>query len=109
MRGGLDFYLGASGEVAHADSRNVEAGKAAPIALIEGGTAGGAWRMIVAEEVLASQDGIEYFLTEPRLQFKTVDLMTAMILVAIVGFATGTIIVVTLEQRTLEKCEVRPS
>jgi hypothetical protein len=106
MRGGLDFYLGASGEVAHADSRNVEAGKAAPI---EGGTAGGAWRMIVAEEVLASQDGIEYFLTEPRLQFKTVDLMTAMILVAIVGFATGTIIVVTLEQRTLEKCEVRPS
>jgi ABC-type nitrate/sulfonate/bicarbonate transport system substrate-binding protein len=46
MRGGLDFYLGASGEVAHADSRYVEAGKAAPIALIEGGIAGGSFFVI---------------------------------------------------------------
>jgi len=43
MRGGLDFYLGASGEVAHADSRYVEAGKPPPIALIEGGIAGGSF------------------------------------------------------------------
>jgi ABC-type nitrate/sulfonate/bicarbonate transport system substrate-binding protein len=43
MRGSLDFYLGASGEVAHADSRYVEAGKPAPIALIEGGIAGGSF------------------------------------------------------------------
>jgi ABC-type nitrate/sulfonate/bicarbonate transport system substrate-binding protein len=43
MRGGIDFYLGASGEVAHADSRYVEAGKPAPIALIEGGIAGGSF------------------------------------------------------------------
>jgi ABC-type nitrate/sulfonate/bicarbonate transport system substrate-binding protein len=43
LRGGLDFYLGASGEVAHVDSRYVEAGKPAPIALIEGGIAGGSF------------------------------------------------------------------
>jgi len=43
MRGGIDFYLGASGEVAHADSRYIEAGKPSPIALIEGGIAGGSF------------------------------------------------------------------
>jgi ABC-type nitrate/sulfonate/bicarbonate transport system substrate-binding protein len=43
MRGSIDFYLGASGEVAHADSRYVEAGKPPPIALIEGGIAGGSF------------------------------------------------------------------
>jgi ABC-type nitrate/sulfonate/bicarbonate transport system substrate-binding protein len=41
LRGGLDFYLGASGEVAHANSRYVEAGKPPPLALIEGGISGG--------------------------------------------------------------------
>jgi ABC-type nitrate/sulfonate/bicarbonate transport system substrate-binding protein len=43
MRGSIDFYLGASGEVAHADSRYVEAGKPPPIALVEGGIAGGSF------------------------------------------------------------------
>jgi ABC-type nitrate/sulfonate/bicarbonate transport system substrate-binding protein len=43
LRGGIDFYLGASGEVAHADSRYVESGRQAPIALIEGGVAGGSF------------------------------------------------------------------
>ena len=43
LRGGLDFYLGASGEVAHANSRYLEAGKPLPIALIEGGIAGGSF------------------------------------------------------------------
>jgi ABC-type nitrate/sulfonate/bicarbonate transport system substrate-binding protein len=43
MRGGIDFYLGASGEVAHANSRYIEAGKPPPIALIEGGIAGGSF------------------------------------------------------------------
>ncbi len=70
---------------------------------------GGAWRMIVAGEMLASQDGIGYFLMESRFQFKAVDLMTAMILVAIVGYATETLIVDTIEKWTLEKWEVRPS
>jgi ABC-type nitrate/sulfonate/bicarbonate transport system substrate-binding protein len=46
MRGGIDFYLGASGEVAHADSRYVEAGKPPPIALIEGGVAGGSFLVL---------------------------------------------------------------
>ncbi len=70
---------------------------------------GGAWRMIVAGEMLASQDGIGYVLMESRFQFKAVDLMTAMILVAIVGYATEKLIVDTIEKRTLEKWEVQPS
>jgi ABC-type nitrate/sulfonate/bicarbonate transport system substrate-binding protein len=41
LRNGLDFYLGASGEVAHANSRYLEAGKPLPIALVEGGIASG--------------------------------------------------------------------
>jgi sulfonate transport system substrate-binding protein len=43
LRGGLDFYLGASGEVAHANSRYVEADKKPPLALIEGGISGGSF------------------------------------------------------------------
>jgi ABC-type nitrate/sulfonate/bicarbonate transport system permease component len=69
---------------------------------------GGAWRMIVAGEMLASQDGIGYLLMESRFQFRAVDLMTAMILVAIVGYATEKVIVGTIEKRTIEKWEVHP-
>jgi ABC-type nitrate/sulfonate/bicarbonate transport system substrate-binding protein len=43
MRGDIDFYLGASGEVAHANSRYLEAGKPLPIALIEGGVSSGSF------------------------------------------------------------------
>lgn len=70
---------------------------------------GGAWRMIVAGEMLASQDGIGYVLMESRFQFKAVDLMAAMILIAIVGYATEKLIIDTIEKRTLEKWEVQPS
>ena len=69
---------------------------------------GGAWRMIVAGEMLASQDGIGYLLMESRFQFRAVDLMTAMILVAVVGYATEKLIVGTIEKRTIEKWEVHP-
>lgn len=41
LRNDINFYLGASGEVAHANSRYLEAGKALPIALIEGGVSAG--------------------------------------------------------------------
>ena len=41
LRNDINFYLGASGEVAHANSRYLEAGKALPIALIEGGISAG--------------------------------------------------------------------
>ena len=70
---------------------------------------GSAWRMIVAGEMLASQDGIGYLLMESRFQFRAVDLMTAMILVAIVGYATESVLVGTIERRTIEKWEVRPN
>jgi ABC-type nitrate/sulfonate/bicarbonate transport system substrate-binding protein len=43
LRDGIDFYLGASGEVAHANSRYLEAGKKLPIALIEGGVSAGSF------------------------------------------------------------------
>jgi ABC-type nitrate/sulfonate/bicarbonate transport system permease component len=65
--------------------------------------------MIVAGEMLASQDGIGYLLMESRFQFRPVDLMTAMILVAIVGYATEKVIVGTIEKRIIEKWEVQPS
>jgi ABC-type nitrate/sulfonate/bicarbonate transport system substrate-binding protein len=39
----INFYLGASGEVAHANSRYLEAGKKLPIAMIEGGISAGSF------------------------------------------------------------------
>ncbi len=68
---------------------------------------GTAWRMIVAGELLASQDGIGYMLMEARFQFRAADLMTAMILVSIVGYLTEKLIVDTIEKRTVEKWEVQ--
>jgi ABC-type nitrate/sulfonate/bicarbonate transport system permease component len=68
---------------------------------------GGAWRMVVAGEILAAQSGIGYMLMEARFQFRAVDLMTAMILVSIVGYLTELFIVRVIEKRTTEKWEVR--
>jgi NitT/TauT family transport system permease protein len=68
---------------------------------------GTAWRMIVAGEMLASQDGIGYLLMQSRFQFRAVDLMTAMILISIVGYLTERLIVDTIEKRTTEKWEVQ--
>ena len=68
---------------------------------------GGAWRMIVAGEMLASETGIGSVLMESRFQFRATDLMMAMILISIVGYATERLIVGTLEKRTTEKWEVK--
>src|SRR5438445_5255893 len=68
---------------------------------------GGAWRMIVAGEMLASQSGIGSILMESRYQFRATDLMMAMILVSIVGYITERVIVGTLEKKTTEKWEVK--
>ncbi len=68
---------------------------------------GGAWRMIVAGEMLASPEGIGFMLMEARFQFRAVDLMTAMILISIVGYITELLIVRLVEKRTIEKWEVR--
>lgn len=68
---------------------------------------GGAWRMIVAGEMLASSAGIGFMLMEARFQFRAVDLMTAMILISIVGYITELLIVRLVEKRTTEKWEVR--
>lgn len=68
---------------------------------------GGAWRMIVAGEMLASQSGIGSVLMESRYQFRANDLMMAMILISIVGFATERLIIGTLEKKTTERWEVK--
>jgi NitT/TauT family transport system permease protein len=68
---------------------------------------GGAWRMIVAAEMLASQSGIGSVLMESRYQFRATDLMMAMILISIVGFVTERLIVGTLEKKTTERWEVK--
>jgi NitT/TauT family transport system substrate-binding protein len=46
LRNDINFYLGASGEVAHANSRYLESGKPLPIALIEGGIAAGSFFLL---------------------------------------------------------------
>jgi ABC-type nitrate/sulfonate/bicarbonate transport system permease component len=68
---------------------------------------GGAWRMIVAGEMLASQSGIGSVLTEARYQFRATDLMMAMVLISIVGYITERLIVGTLEKKTTERWEVK--
>lgn len=68
---------------------------------------GGAWRMIVAGEMLASQSGIGSVLTEARFQFRATDLMMAMVLISIVGYITERLIVGTLEKKTTERWEVK--
>jgi len=68
---------------------------------------GGAWRMIVAGEMLASQSGIGSILMESRYQFRATDLMMAMILISIVGYITERLIVGTLEKKTTERWEVK--
>jgi NitT/TauT family transport system permease protein len=68
---------------------------------------GGAWRMIVAGEMLASQSGIGSVLMESRYQLRATDLMMAMILISIVGYITERLIVGTLESKTTERWEVK--
>jgi ABC-type nitrate/sulfonate/bicarbonate transport system permease component len=68
---------------------------------------GGAWRMIVAGEMLASETGIGSVLVESRFQFRATDLMMAMVLISVVGYATERLVVGTLERKTTEKWEVK--
>jgi NitT/TauT family transport system permease protein len=68
---------------------------------------GGAWRMIVAAEMLASETGIGSVLMESRFQFRANDLMMAMLLISVVGYATERLIVGTLEKKTTKKWEVK--
>jgi ABC-type nitrate/sulfonate/bicarbonate transport system permease component len=67
---------------------------------------GGAWRMIVAAEMLAAKDGVGFVLMQARYQFRAADLMMAMILISVVGFGTERLIVRTLERRTTAKWDV---
>lgn len=70
---------------------------------------GNAWRMIVAAEMFASETGIGFVLIQSRYLFRAVDLMTAMILVSIVGYGTEKAIVGTIERWTIERWEVKSS
>jgi ABC-type nitrate/sulfonate/bicarbonate transport system permease component len=68
---------------------------------------GGAWRMIVAAEMLASESGIGSVLMESRYQFRATDLMMAMALISVVGYITERLIVGTIEKKTIERWEVK--
>jgi ABC-type nitrate/sulfonate/bicarbonate transport system permease component len=67
---------------------------------------GGAWRMIVAAEMLAAKTGVGFLLMQARFQFRASDLMMAMILISVVGYGTERLLVRTLERRTVAKWEV---
>jgi ABC-type nitrate/sulfonate/bicarbonate transport system permease component len=67
---------------------------------------GGAWRMIVAAEMLAAKTGVGFVLMQARYQFRAADLMMAMILISVVGYGTEKLIVRTLERKTIGKWEI---
>ena len=67
---------------------------------------GGAWRMIVAAEMLAAKTGVGFVLMQARYQFRAADLMMAMILISIVGYGTEKLILRPLELRTIGKWDV---
>jgi ABC-type nitrate/sulfonate/bicarbonate transport system permease component len=67
---------------------------------------GGAWRMIVAAEMLAGKTGVGFVLMQARYQFRAADLMMAMILISVVGYGTEKLIIRTLERKTIGKWEV---
>jgi len=69
---------------------------------------GGAWRMIVAAEMLASQSGNRLGPDGIPLSVPArTDLMMAMILISVVGYVTERLIVGTLERKTTERWEVK--
>lgn len=70
---------------------------------------GGAWRMVIAGEIVVGQSGVGYVLNQSRFLFRTEDLMTAMAAVAVVGYATELLLVGLLEKRTIEIWQPSPN
>jgi ABC-type nitrate/sulfonate/bicarbonate transport system permease component len=68
---------------------------------------GESWRTVVATEILVSQSGIGFVLNQSRFYFRAEDLITTMIIVAIIGYLTERVLVGTLEKRTIERWQVR--
>lgn len=68
---------------------------------------GGAWRMIVAAEMLAAKAGVGFVLMQARYQFQAADLMMTMILISVVGFGTEQLIIRTIERRTVGKWDAK--
>ncbi len=64
---------------------------------------GDAWRVIVAAEIIAGQRGIGYILEQSQLYFRAADLMSFMIVISVIGYATQLLIAETLERRTIAK------
>lgn len=67
------------------------------------------WRMIVTAEMLAGAVGIGYVLMQSRLFFRSADLLSFMIMISVVGYASERVIVGTLEKWTVKKWEVKPA
>lgn len=68
---------------------------------------GESWRTVVATEILVSQSGIGFVLNQSRFYFRAADLITTMIIVAIIGYVTERLLVGMLEKRTIERWQVR--
>lgn len=64
---------------------------------------GDAWRVIVAAEIIAGQRGIGYILEQSQMYFRAADLMSFMIVISVIGYATQLLIAETLERRTIAK------
>ena len=63
---------------------------------------GDAWRLVIAGEIVVGQSGIGFVLNQSRFLFQTADLLTAMAVVAVVGYASEILVVRMLEKRTIE-------
>jgi ABC-type nitrate/sulfonate/bicarbonate transport system permease component len=68
---------------------------------------GEAWRTVVATEILVGQSGIGYVLNQSRFLFRASDLITTMVITAVIGLITERLLVGTLEKRTVERWQAR--
>lgn len=69
---------------------------------------GDAWRLVIAGEIVVGQSGIGFVLNQSRFLFQTADLLTAMAVVAVVGYASEILVVRMLEKRTIEIWQPSP-
>jgi ABC-type nitrate/sulfonate/bicarbonate transport system permease component len=69
---------------------------------------GDAWRLVIAGEIVVGQSGIGFVLNQSRFLFQTADLLTAMAVVAVVGYASEILVVRMLEKRTIEIWQPAP-
>lgn len=63
---------------------------------------GDAWRLVIAGEIVVGGSGIGFVLNQSRFLFATADLITGMVAVGLIGYATELLIVRMFEKRTID-------